>query len=175
MFVGWRYGVQILTLLVVLVCSAPPTSAQENREFELVGNHVKTQYRARRKPTPFMGVANLAVKIVRPAGVKSFKLAAYEDLHDSTSVGHAELDAGIRRSLGEEWQPLVRIHSRAGEQTIVYAREAQKDVNLMIVIVDESEATVLRVKVTPQALARWMENPKMLGRSLASDVSPSEQ
>ena len=170
MAVSRRYALIILTTFIVAAAYSPSAAAQENREFDLVASHVKTLYRARRKPTPFMGIANLAVKVVRPAGVKSFKIATYEDLYSPTSTGPVELNAGVRRALGEEWQPLVHIHARDGEQTVVYAREAEKDVKLLVVIVSGDEATVLRVKLSPKGLAKWMADPKAMGLSLGSDT-----
>jgi len=77
------------------------------------------------------------------------------------------LGAAIGQSLGPEWRPLVRVRSgRGAEQTHVYVKDAGDDLKLMIVTLGGEQATVIRAKVNPEALARFARDPKILGVSL---------
>jgi hypothetical protein len=161
----------IYVLLLATLLSIPVASAHgEDRAFKAISTHLKTRYKAKRKGIPFLGLANFAVKLVRPAGVKSIKVAIFEDLDDFNNINHAELNTVIREALDEEWQPLVRVYSRRdGQQVFVYARDEGEDIKLMVVTLDQTEAVVARVKLNLGALAKFMENPKILGISLKDD------
>ena len=150
-------------LLIVSVLSSPPAARAD--DFDTVVKNVRTACGGKRVRVPFLGLASFATKLVRPAGVKSFKLAVFEDLTRAGDV--SGLGAAIGQSLGPEWRPLVRIRSgRGAEQTHVYVRDAGDNLKLMIVTLDGEQATVIRAKVNPEALARFARDPKLLGISL---------
>jgi hypothetical protein len=77
------------------------------------------------------------------------------------------LGDAIGRSLGPGWRPLVRVRTgRGAEQTHVYVREAGDNLKVMIVTLDGEQATVIRARVNPEAVARFAREPKVLGISL---------
>lgn len=159
----------LLLLVMCLTLAAPANASAKDSEFDAVVNHLKTQYGAKRKSIPFLGLANLAVKIVRPAGVKSFKLAVFEDQDFSDRNGAKLLSAVVRSALDPAWKPLVRVYSHLdGEQTYVYLREAGKNVKLLIVNAQPREAVVVQVKVNPQTLIKWMQRPDRIGKEFTS-------
>ncbi len=160
-----RYLIYTLALVVALTC-LPSTASAKDPEFDAITKHIKAQYKARRRKIPFMGLANFAVKIIRPAGVKSIKVAIFEELDHVPAAGSNELSLIMRNALSPEWLPLVRIRSRGGEQTYVYARDAGESVKLMVVNIGGTEAVVARVQVNPQKLKEFLDNPKILGVSL---------
>jgi hypothetical protein len=162
-----RYIAHVFVLLA-LVGAGYSTASAKDREFDAIANHLKSRYRAKRKGIPFMGLARFAVKIVRPAGVKSINVTIFEELQHPGSASQNELQQVMRNALSPEWQPLVRVRARNGEQTCVYATQAGKDIKLMVVVIDRTEAVIVRVKLSPTSLAKWMENPKILGISLKS-------
>src|SRR5215213_2691177 len=134
-------------------------------DFDTVVRNVRAACGGKRVRIPFLGLAGFATKLVRPAGVKSFKLAVFEDVTRAGDV--SGLGDAISRSLGPEWRPLVRVRSgRGAEQTHVYVREAGDNLKVMIVTLDGDQATVIRAKVNPEALARFAREPKVLGISL---------
>jgi hypothetical protein len=151
------------TLLLLFVLSSPVTTRAD--DFDAVVKNVRAACGGKKVRIPFLGLASFATRVVRPAGVKSFKLAVLEDLKRAGDV--SGLGAAIGQSLGPEWRPLVRIRSgRGAEQTIVYIRDAGDNLKLMIVTLDREQATVIRAKVNPEALARFARDPKLLGVSL---------
>jgi hypothetical protein len=160
-----RYFIYVLALAVALSFGAAPARAKDP-EFDAITKHLKAQYKAKRRKIPFMGLANFAVKIIRPAGVNSIKVAIFEELNHVPAVGNNELSALMRSALSHEWMPLIRIRSRDGEQMYVYARDAGESVKLMVVTIEGSEAVVARVQVNPQRLKEFLDNPKILGISI---------
>lgn len=150
-------------VLLLCICCAPATARAD--EFDAVVRNVRAACGGKKVRIPFLGLASFAAKVVRPAGVKNFKLAVFEDL---TRVGDMSgLGAAIGQSLGPEWRPLVRIRSERGaEQTHVYVRDAGDNLRVMIVTLDGEQATVIRAKVNPEALARFARDPRLFGVSL---------
>jgi len=149
-------------LLSILVCAPAQVRADE---FDAVVRNVREACGGKRVRIPFLGLASFATRLVRPAGVKSFKLAVFEEVTREGDV--SGLGEALGRSLGPEWRQLVRVRSgRGAEQTHVYVREAGNNLKLMIVTMDGDQATVIRAKVNPEALARFARDPKILGVSL---------
>jgi hypothetical protein len=147
-------------VLLAFVFFSPLTAKAD--EFDAVVRNVRAVCGGKKVRIPFLGLAGLATRVMRPAGVKSFKLAVFEDV---TREGDASgLGAAIGRSLGAEWRPVMRVRAgRGAEQTYVYVRDAGENVKLMIVTLGGDQATVIRVKVSPEALARFARDPKVLG------------
>jgi hypothetical protein len=155
-------------LLAVLLCGAPAVRADEP-EFDALANYIKQNYQAKRVSIPFMWLGRFAVKIIRPAGVKSFKFAMFENVkleRGAASDATHPLNLMMREVLSEDWQPLVRVRTREGQQMYVYAREAGKDIKVLIASIDNDEAFVARVKFNPVSLAKWLQDPQIMGVSL---------
>ena len=154
----------VLAALLLAFVFSTPASARAD-DFDAVVKNVRAACGGKKVRIPFLGLASFATKFVRPAGVKSFKLAVFEGLTRTGDV--SGLGAAIGRSLGPEWRPLVRVRSgRGAGQTHVYIRDAGHNLKLMIVMLDGDQATVIRAKVNPEALARFARDPKILGVSL---------
>jgi len=155
-----------LVITATLLAATPQAVKADDPEFDAITKHLKLFYQARRVSIPFLGLANFFVRVVRPAGVKSFKVAIFEDLNFTPGKTDAELGEIMRTALSPEWHSLVRIRSRDGEQTYIYAREAGENIKLMVVTIDRSDAVVARVKVSPKRLSEFLNNPKILGISV---------
>src|ERR1700753_392250 len=150
-----------LVLLCLLCLAAAPALAKDG-DFDAVVRSIRADCGGKKMHVPFLGLAGFATKLVRPAGVKSFKLAMFE----SVNVGDARaLGEDLRRALGEGWSPLVRARTRDG-QAYVYFREAGADLKIIVVALGDGQATVARVRLNPEALAKFAEDPKILGISL---------
>ncbi|HKQ99414.1 MAG TPA: hypothetical protein VJT09_02005 [Pyrinomonadaceae bacterium] len=157
--------VALVLAMTVLAASAPAARA-DDPEFDAVTKHIKSFYKAKRVSIPFLGLANFFVKIIRPAGVKSFKVAIFEGLDFAAGANDPGLGLVLRGALSPEWHPLVRVRERDGEQLYVYAREAGENIKLMVVTIDRTDAVVARVKISPKRLSDFINNPKILGVSV---------
>ena len=156
----------LVVLSLVALLHSPALAKGD--DFDAVVRNVRAACGGKKVRIPFLGLASFASKFVRPAGVKSFKLAVFEDLSPGWDV--SGLGTAIGQSLGPEWRSLVRVRSEHGAvQTHVYVREAGDDLKLMIVTLDGEQATVIRAKVNPEALARFAREPKVLGIRLGSE------
>ncbi|MCA1639203.1 MAG: DUF4252 domain-containing protein [Acidobacteria bacterium] len=106
------------------------------------------------------------MKVVRPAGVKSFSITMFENLQFSRATLDEEMQSAMRNSLSADWSPILRVRSREGEQVYMYMREEGNSVKIMLVTIDKNQAAVIRAKFNPEKLADFVNNPKIFGISL---------
>lgn len=91
-----------LVLLVSIFTFAAPQANANGREYKAVVKHLKTKYKAKKVKIPFMWLARLAVRVARPAGVKSFSVTLFEDLNFSRATLDAEMQAVLKNSMSAE-------------------------------------------------------------------------
>ena len=145
---------------------AAPTANAKGGEYSAVVKHLKTKYQAKKVKIPFMWLARFAVSVVRPAGVKSFSVTMFEDLKFSRETLDEEMQQAMKNSFGADWTPILRVRSRTGEQVYAYMRESGKNVKVAVVTIDKNQAAVIRATFSPERLADFINNPKILGISL---------
>ena len=68
-----------MILFAILIALLLAPAHAKGKGFKDVVKHIETNYRAKKTRIPMLGLANFAVKLIRPAGVKGFKLAVFED------------------------------------------------------------------------------------------------
>jgi hypothetical protein len=162
-----------LALLTFAFTFSVPTAEAKGGEYKAVVKHLKTKYQAKKVRVPFMWLARFAVKVARPAGVKSFNVTLFEDLKFSRETLDEEMQMALRNSFTEEWSPILRIRSRTGEQVYAYMREAGKNVKITLVTIDKQDAAVIRATFSPERLADFINNPKIFGILLNDERKPT--
>ncbi|PYV83981.1 MAG: hypothetical protein DMG05_25210 [Acidobacteria bacterium] len=158
-------GVFLISIFIAaLLLSSTPVSA-EDPEFGLVVRQVESYFHVKRTHIPLLGFMKPVLWIARPAGAKSVEIAIFEDQDFSRGLDDPEFEKLINQSVGQNWQPLVRVHSRRDrEQTTIYARDMGKNFKLMIITLEPSEAVVTQVKLSFQELIKCLENPERMGK-----------
>jgi VWFA-related protein len=162
----------LFSALLALLLTPSLNAEAKGKGFKDVVKHIEKQYGAKKTRIPMLGLASFAVKLVRPAGVKGFKLAVFEDQSFAAREGALAFDAVMRESYKQDWQPLVQINSRkeGNSRTFIYAKFTGKDAQFAVLTLQEREAVVLEVKFNPDAAARFLENPKIMGISLGNSI-----
>lgn len=151
-----RWTRRIVVTMLLLMLSAPLTLAGDPT-FKRVVKHLETHYRAKKTRIPFLGLAGLAVRIIRPAGLKSFKLAVFENQDFSSMRNDPQFDALMRGAMEKQWQPMVSVHSRrGGERVFLYTKPGKKDIEVLIVAIESDEAVALQAKMSVNTLVKWM-------------------
>jgi VWFA-related protein len=158
--------------MIALLITPSFFALAKGKGFKDVVKHIETKYGAKKARIPMLGLANFAVKLIRPAGVKGFKLAVFEDQDFSARPGAASFDAVMREAYNKDWQPMVQINSKRDglSHTFIYVKNSGKDVQFALAVLEDREAVVLEVKFNPDAAARFLENPKIMGVSLGKSI-----
>lgn len=148
-----RRSILFLTLI------ATTSAAAADREFEAAVRHVQTNFEGNRVWIPFLGVADFVCAIARPAGVKHFKLAVFEDLRARRD------DSEEFSGLGSDWRPLVRVRNRRnGESTSIYAKDEGTWTKVILLTTEHRDATVISMTMRPRQLIEFVENVRGLRR-----------
>ncbi|OLE55293.1 MAG: hypothetical protein AUG51_03790 [Acidobacteria bacterium 13_1_20CM_3_53_8] len=160
-------------MLLALLQISRSVGAAQTGEYNAIVKLVENFYHVKHKGLPLL--ARAGMRIARPNGVKSFKLATFEN-QDFSAAGQSDFYAAMKMTLNAEWRPLLQIRSRQdGQQTYVFTREAGDQFNVLVVTIERRDATVLQVEVAPQALIRWMQNPEQMSRSLIDEATNSSE
>ena len=162
-----------LSITVLLVSLAPTMALAGDESFSSVVKHIKSNYHA--KQQGFFGammLARLAVKIIKPAGVKNFKVALLRDLDYSEAPGPqgGEFHSFIRSKIDPAWTALVQYSSpREKQWTYVYVSREKEDVKILVVTLQAKDAVVLQTKFSPDKLVEFMNNPQIMGITINRD------
>jgi hypothetical protein len=140
-------------------------------EFDRIVKAIESRYGTRPLHVPFMGAANLFVKVAHPEGATAFRLAIFEGLKDLKSADDpgawVARDRLMDALAGPNLHPLVRTHShRNGEATYIFLNPARKSARVLIATFQREEATVIEVQANIDTLLKSLEDPEQAGRRL---------
>jgi hypothetical protein len=157
----------ILALAVVFAAGAfvPAVSAKPS-EFDLISRHIKTRYNAKKVSIPFLFLAKAVVHLAKPAGVKSFGVTLYQDLHFSYDTIDDEMQLAMRSTFSGGWTSVVHARSRDGQQAYMYMKEDGADIKIAVVTIERDQAAVIRATISPDRLASFINDPSVFGISL---------
>src|SRR6185503_16128663 len=105
-------ALSFVVVTCLLTMGSVSVARAADRDFKMIVEHIKRQYHTSPKRSFSIGLAGLFVKMARPAGVKSLKLAIFEDLGASSSPDGVALDSVLSGSLAPDWNSIVRVDSR---------------------------------------------------------------
>jgi VWFA-related protein len=157
------FGIPAAIILSVLALQ----SVARADDFGKIVDRIEKNYNAKKKKIPFLGLAGFAVKVIRPAGVKGFKFAIFEDQDFAMGARDREFEQAVASSLDKKWTPTVSSKDRvSGNRSWVYSRQDGKDLEVLTVTITNKQAFVAQAKVNPEAAARFMEKPQIMGFSI---------
>ncbi|MBO0856908.1 MAG: VWA domain-containing protein [Chloracidobacterium sp.] len=162
----------LLTIMIALLLTPLSFALGKGKGFKDVVKQIETHYGAKKVRIPMLGLANFAVKLIRPAGVKGFKLAVFEDRNFSARPGASSFDDVMRDAYDKNWRPMIQISSKrdGASHTFIYVNSSGKDVQFAVAVLEDREAVVLEARFNPDAAARFLENPKIMGVSLGKSI-----
>jgi hypothetical protein len=160
-----RNRIMTIVLMLAFLTLAPSGAPARDREFDMIVHHIESYYHAQHAHGFILGFASLAVNIVRPEGVRNFKMAIFENQDFSSTQNDLGFERVFRAGLSQGWQPLAQVQSRRnGERTYLFARDLGKDFKLLIATIERNEAVVMQVKLDPEKLDRcvngWVNKPR---------------
>ena len=173
-----RYLTQLL-IVAVLISVAPGAASAGtagDESFSSVVKHIKSNYRGKQQGfAGFVSFARFLVKVIRPAGVKNFKVTMLTDLDYSRAARPEtpEFHTAIQDRIHAMWSPLVQFSSpREKQWTYIYVTQEKKDVKILAVAVQEKQAVVFQMKFSPEKLGAFISDPKIVGISFKDDKHP---
>jgi hypothetical protein len=163
----------VIALVLVAIASANVFADKkaDDKSYSSVIKYLKSNYKARGQGTfGMVTLARFLVKVIKPAGVKNFKLSMLRDLQMTNKRVDEDLGTFIRTNVHTDWQPLTQVVSRKENQYVyVYFMEEKGHAKFLVVAVQKQEAFVIQFKFDPDLLAKFLAKPEVLGISLTGD------
>ena len=169
-----RISSSLIGLMLALTLSTLPATAAPHKggDFNKLVHSIEHQYGVHHTHIPLLG---MVMFFARPAGVHQLKLAVFDDFRPNGEIAGPEIQRMVEESFSSEWRPFVQTWSRNGETTLIYADTRGKDMSLLIVALDKSDATVVQLRVDENAVDRWLDEPdKMVHQTTGHHSAEAE-
>ncbi len=173
----------IIAIVVVVYASAGLAKANDD-DFKSVVKMIEEFYKVKHQSIPFlakagMKVATTAARIKggearRIAEAGSIKLAVFED--KDFGGDFTKFRSLLNQALSVTWMPLIQTFSATdAEQTYIFLREAGTKYNVLVITIDERDATVVQVTLSPRNLALLIKDPEGTGKAITQEATINDQ
>ena len=145
--------------IVLLVAQGVDASERGGDSFDALVKGLSAHYSVRPKSIPMMWVVSLCARGATHGGVKGMKVIEFESF---TGTGDArEFDEAVRSNLGEDWSEMVREWQRNGNESLVYVRAQNKQIDMIVVDLDRGGLNLVKMTMNPDQLAQWSRDRGM--------------
>jgi hypothetical protein len=159
--------------LVAIILLCIPASSFAADPFKAVVKAIEHEYEVHHHGIPWY-----AHMIVKPAmwvsGVKGFKLAEFENCSFGDEEKQARVADVIERTAGLEWQRIVRVRSRADNETVyIYVKPDGQRFTMLVVSVESNEAVIVQMTLKLSRLEKLLsDNTDAIARSQTRHREP---
>jgi len=110
-----------------------------------------------------MGFLSFLARCFSPSGVHNLKMAIFEDVQAEQKPLDGDFEGFLKRTVGSGFHPFVTVRSnRDGERVYIYARDVGERMELLMVCAQPTEAVVMKMRLDPEAMAKWMNEPGVM-------------
>jgi hypothetical protein len=177
-------AIAISILLVAFVLTAANVAGAKGDDFNSVVKMIEQYYRVKHVGIPFLAKAGMKVattaarikggEVRRLAEAGSIKLAVFEDQDFNGDI--IKFRSSLNEALNVTWMPLVQTLSAPdNEQVYVFLREAGDKFNVLVITIDQRDATVVQVTLSPKNLALLLKDPEGTGKAITQEATINDQ
>jgi len=173
-----------ISIILLLTFVSATTGFAKGDDFDSVVKMIEQFYNVRHQSLPFlakagMKVAGTAAKVrggdfKRFAEAGSIKLVTFEDQNfngDFTAFRKSLNDA-----MSSTWTPLIQTLSATdGEQTYIFVREKGDKFSVLVVTIEQREATVVQATVSTQGVALLMKDPEQGAKEITKQATIDQE
>jgi hypothetical protein len=170
-------------IVIALLLFSLPVHASGD-DFNSVVKMIERFYRVKHQGIPFlakagMKVASTAARIKggearRIAEAGSIKLAVFED--QAFNGDFTKFRASLNEALNDTWTPLIQtLSAKNAEQNYIYLRNAGDKYNVLVINIEERDATVVQVTISSKNLALLLKDPEGTGKSITQEATINDQ
>jgi hypothetical protein len=153
-------------------------------DFNSVVKLIEQFYGVKHEGIPFLAKAGMKVGTTaarikggtarRIAEAGSIKLAVFENQEFNREF--RQFRTSLNTALTATWTPLIQTISGGGEtQTYIFLREASAKFNVLVITIDQRDATVVQVTLSPKNLALLLKDPEGTGKSITEEATIIDQ
>jgi len=153
-------------------------------DFDSVVKMIEQFYGVKHESLPFLAKAGLkvvgAAAKVRGGDMKRFaeagsiKVATFED--QDFKGEFIAFRKSLNDAMSSTWMPLIQTFSATDEeQTYIFLREKVDKFNVLVVVIEQREATVVQATVSPKNVALLMRDPEQGAKAIAKEATITDQ
>ena len=173
-----------VSIAVVLAVFAATAVQAKDDDFSSVVKMIEKFYRVKHEGVPFlakagMKVATTAARIKggqakRIAKAGSMKLAVFEN--QEFDGDFTKFRASLNESLNGSWTPLVQtLSATSQEQNYIFLRSAGDKFNVLVISIEQRDATVVQVTLSEKNLALLIKDPEGTGKTIVDEATIIDQ
>jgi hypothetical protein len=173
-----------ITVAVLVFLISPSVVHAKGDDFKSVVKMIEQFYGVKHVGIPFlakagMKVARTAARIKggtakRVAEAGSIKLAIFED--QAFNGEFTKFRSTLNAALQETWSPLIQTASATdGEQVYIFLREAGYKFHVLVITIEQRDATVVQATLSPKNLALLLKDPGDTGRAITEEATIIDQ
>jgi hypothetical protein len=174
----------IFTAIMLLVSLTSTTVAYaKDDDFGSVVKMIEQFYRVKHQGIPFLAKAGMktattaarikggSAKRIAEAG--SIKLAVFED--QDFAGDFIKFRASLNEALNTTWMPLIQTLAKNEEQTYIFLRNAGDKFNVLVITIEQREATVVQVTLSQKNFALLLRDPEGTGKAITEEATIIDQ
>lgn len=171
-------------LVFAMILTTVNVAHAKGDDFNSVVKMIEKFYRVKHVGIPFlakagMKVATTAARIKggtakRIAEAGSIKLAVFED--QEFNGDFTKFRSSLNEALNVTWMPLVQTLSGGGEEQVyIFLKDAGEKTNVLVITIEQRDATVVQVTLSPKNLALLLKDPEGTGKAITQEATISDQ
>src|SRR5689334_21932024 len=169
-------------VLALLVFSIPVHAGDD--DFKSVVKMIEQFYRVKHQGIPFLAKAGMkaattAAKVKggeakRISEAGSIKVAVFED--QAFNGDFTKFRATLNGTLNDTWMPFIHtISGKSAEQNYIYLRNAGDKYDVLVITIEERDATVVQATLSAKNLALSLKDPEGTGKSITDEATINDQ
>ena len=169
----------IVALLLVFLIS-PSVVQAKGDDFKSVVKMIEQFYSVKHEEIPFLAkagikVARTAARIKggtakRVAEAGSIKLAIFAD--QKFAADFTKFRSALNAAMQETWSPLIQtVSATDGEQVYIFLREAGNKFHVLVITIEQRDATVVQATLSPKSLAQLLKDPEGTGKAITEEAT----
>jgi len=173
-----------ILVVALILTTANATAPAKGDDFNSVVKMIEQFYRVKHVGIPFlakagMKVATTAARIKggqarRIAEAGSIKLAVFED--QEFNGDFIKFRASLNEALNPTWMPLIQtLSAQDEEQVYIFLKDAGDKTNVLVITIEQRDATVVQVTLSPKNLALLLKDPEGTGKSITQEATINDQ
>ena len=171
-------------LVVAFVLTAANVAHAKGDDFNSVVKMIEQFYQVKHEGIPFlakagMKVATTAARIKggeakRIAEAGSVKLAVFENQNFAGNL--MKFRNSLNEALNVTWMPLIQtVSAPAEEQVYIFLKDAGDKFNVLVITIEQRDATVVQVTLSPKNLALLLKDPEGTGKAITQEATINDQ
>ena len=171
-------------LVITMVLTTANVVHGKGDDFNSVVKMIEKFYRVKHVGIPFLAKAGMKVATTtarikggtarRIAEAGSIKLAVFED--QEFNGDFTKFRASLNEALNVTWMPLVQTLSGGGEEQVyIFLKDAGEKTNVLVITIEQRDATVVQVTLSPKNLALLLKDPEGTGKAITQEATITDQ